>query len=110
MSSYYFTVSDELDTLSVVVNVVGGLPQGSTLEKTQEGHYVFTWILLDPTNQSLAFEAIGRKGAVSVLIPRVEICGCMNGGKCKLPNLVSFSSAIILDCDCPEGYKTCTCI
>ena len=103
ISSYNFMVSDELDMLSIDVNVLGGLPQGSTLEKTQEGQYVFNWILLDPTNQSLAFEAIGKEGAVSVLVPRVEICGCMNGGKCKLPNLFSFSSTIIMDCDCPKG-------
>ena len=103
MSSYDFMVSDELNALSIDVNVVGGLPQGSTLEKVQEGHYVFNWLLLDPTNQSLAFEATGEAGAISVLVPRVEICGCVNGGKCKLPNLFSFSSTIILDCDCPEG-------
>ena len=103
MSSYDFMVSDELDTLSIDVNVVGGLPQGSTLKKTQEGHYVFNWILLDPTNQSLAFEAIGEKGAVSILVPRVEICGCMNGGWCLLPNLILPSSTIIMDCNCPEG-------
>ena len=103
MSSYTFTVSDEQDTLSIDVTVLGGLPPGSTLEEVQEGHYVFNWILLNPTNQNLTFEAIGKEGAVSVLVPRVEICGCMNGGKCKLPNLFLFSSTIIMDCACPEG-------
>ena len=96
-------VSDEPDLLGVTVKVVGGLPQESTLHEVQEGRYTFSWILLDPTSQTLAFEATGVKGAVSVLVPRVEICGCMNGGKCKPANQFSIDSTIILDCDCPEG-------
>ena len=103
MSSYNFVVSDVQDTSSIVVNLVGILPQGSTLHKVQEGLYTFNWVLLDSTTQTLAFEATGKKGAVSMLVPRVEICGCMNGGKCMQPNEFSPNSTIILDCNCPEG-------
>lgn len=86
----------------VTLSVLGGLPQGSTLEEI-EGEYVFRWTLQEVTTKSLIFIANDSAGASSMFAPIVHICACVNGGICTLSGPVSGSTTIIMNCNCNEG-------
>ena len=87
----------------VTLSMLGGLPQGSTLEEVEEGKYIFRWILLEVVTKSLIFIANDSMGASSMFVPIVHICACVNGGICTLSGPLSGSTTIIMNCHCNEG-------
>ena len=93
----------------VTLSMLGGLPEGSTLEEIDEGEYVFRWTLQEVTTKSLVFIANDSARASSMFAPIVHICACLNGGICTLNGPISGSTTIIMNCNCNEGISTCTC-
>ena len=103
-NSYYFTVQDPGD--NITVSVVGGLPTNAFLEESNEGHYTLRWSPTETSNATLTLLATDSLGALSTLTPRVHVCACFNGGNCTLEGVISTdNSTIVLNCDCTEGNE-----
>ena len=101
-SVYVFNVTDEGDTFNVTF--IGEFPVGSTLDRDSSTLYTFRWTLESPENATLEFSAVDSLGAGAMLSPRVEICGCENGGTCTFDGIQNLdSSSIVLNCECPQG-------
>ena len=83
--------------------MLDGLPQGSTLQKVDDGEYVFQWTLKEVTTNPLVFIANDTAGASLTFAPVVHICACVNGGNCSLNGPLSGSSTIVMNCICNEG-------
>ena len=107
-SLYPLTVEDPGDEFTLTV--LGGLPAGSVLEKTQEGQFLFRWKLQAVTTQPLVFFANDSKGASSTFIPTVEVCACANEGNCTLDGLLTNNATIVLNCVCNEGSSAYTIV
>ena len=100
-SIYQLTVFDPGDKISLTM--LGGLPQGSTLEQVDEGEYVFRWTLQKVATKPLVFIANDTAGASSTFTPIVYICACVNGGNCSFNGPLSGSSTVVMNCNCSEG-------
>ena len=53
--------------------------------------FEFTWSVSRPDPLFLEFTATDPQGSTTVLRPRVQLCNCMNGGRCQ-DDMVSYSS------------------
>lgn len=103
-SVYVFNVTDEGDTFNVTF--IGEFPVGSTLDRDSSTLYTFRWTLESPENATLEFSAVDSLGAGAMLSPRVEICGCENGGTCTFDGIQNLdSSSIVLNCECPQAWE-----
>ena len=70
------------------------------------GTYTFHWTLRDTRDLFLSIIASDSAGASSMLVPQLEVCGCMNGGQCTLDGVLdAVAPVVILNCMCPEGKK-----
>lgn len=89
-----------------MLTVLGGLPPNSALEDVGEGEYIFRWNLQEVTTESLVFVANDSRGALSIYVPIVEVCACVNEGNCTRQGLLSSNATVVLNCMCPEGRTT----
>ena len=102
METYFtLTVVDPGDRFNL--SVQGGLPLHSVLEKVEEDNYIFSWNLMELTNEPLVFIANDLRGASSIFSPVVEVCACVNGGVCTQGGLITSNATITLKCMCTEG-------
>ena len=104
-SVYTFNVTDESDSFNVTVM---GAPAGSSAVEEDGGTYTFRLTLMKPDPSFiLSFLAVDSEGAIAMLSPTVEICGCQNGGNCILDGTVDSDNAtIVLNCNCiPQGKE-----
>ena len=83
--------------------MLGGLPQGSTLEEVDERKYMFRWTIQEVTSEPLMFIANDSGGASTILAPVVHICACVNSGNCTLNWPLSGNLTVIMNCHCNEG-------
>ena len=103
-SVYLINVADPGDNFTLELQ--GGLPSDSTLEKISEGEYIFSWNLTETTDRTLEFVANDTRGAATVFIPRVEVCPCQNGGICTLNGIDTDDATVVMNCQC----NNCTSI
>ena len=99
-SVFSINVTDPGDNFTLELQ--GGLPSDSILEKISDGQYIFTWNLTETTNRTLEFIANDTGGAVTVFIPRVEVCPCQNGGNCTLNGVDSDDATVNMNCQCND--------
>ena len=99
---YNFTVSDEGDTFTVMVDV--SAPDQSFVVDQGNGMYSLHWNVKDIANLSLTIIATDSAGTSSQLIPQLLLCGCTNGGECTLNGVLDLiAPVVVLACICPEG-------
>ncbi len=101
VNNFTLTVVDPGDNFTL--SVQGGLPLHSVLEKVEEDSYIFSWNLMELTNEQLVFIANDSRGASSMFSPIVEVCACVNGGVCTQEGLITSNATITLKCMCTEG-------
>lgn len=100
-TAYTIVVEDIGDNFTL--SILGELPPNSVLDDMGEGVYVFRWNPLEVTTAPLVFAANDSRGALSIFVPNVEVCACVNGGNCTKDGLLSTNATTILNCMCPEG-------
>ena len=102
-SIYSFTVTGSND-VTVVINGQESLPSNTAF--TGSGNtFTLTW---NPVNIMEEFNvmiiAVAERNARAMFVPRIQLCGCENGGNCTtvgVPNLqLPFN---VLNCNCPAG-------
>ena len=101
---YNFTVSDEGDTFTVMVDV--SAPEEFFVVDEGNGKYSLRWSVQDTANLSLIITATDSAGTSSQLIPQLLFCACTNGGECTLNGVLDLiAPVVVLACICPEGIQ-----
>ncbi len=92
------------------MSVSGGLPAGASLSGTGNGQYSFTWELGSvAAARAIPFVASDDLGAMSMLIPVVEVCACQNNGLCVFEGIYTELAIlpqgdhVVMNCICTEG-------
>ena len=101
ISLYSFTATDEGD---IAITVQGPEPGTYTLT-VNFNIYTFAWTDLHLTEEGVTFVATDSLNATSTLSPRIEYCGCWNGGTCILDDILGMGHIVFMSCECPPGEK-----
>ncbi len=99
-----FTI-EVMDTNLASFNIINGEVEGAELirESSDSSVYIFIWT---PTSidRPIVFLATDAMNASSQYEPRIEICRCLNGGRCTLDGILDQTvNPIDLNCDCSSG-------
>ena len=102
---YSFTVTGSKD-VTVSINRQETLPSNSNFTKSGNT-FTLTWNPVDINEEfNVTIIAIAERNARALFVPRVQLCGCVNGGNCTnvgVPNLqLPFN---VLNCECPAGIQ-----
>jgi len=102
-SSYSFTVNSSVNVI-VTINEQNTLPPNAAFIGSGDD-YTLT---LNPASINEEFNvtiiATGRQNATSMFVPRVQLCGCMNGGNCTEAGVPILQLPfVVLNCECPAG-------
>ena len=119
-SVYSFTITGRVVDVNVIINgqnfvineenaVINtqntpSLPPNTNLNRNGE-IFAFTWSPVDVNQQiNVTIIANGERDTTSMFSPRVQLCGCENGGNCTEVGIADLeASFVLLNCDCPEG-------
>ena len=102
-SIYSFNVTGSIN-VNVMINGQGTLPPNAAF--TGSGNtFTLTWNPADITEEfNVTIIAIAERNASRMFVPRVQLCGCMNGGNCTEAGVLNLEAPfVILNCDCPAG-------
>lgn len=103
MSSIYsFTVTTE----STNLNVTSFVNDESYNNITRNGDtFTLTYNTFDRNEEiNLTIIATTEQDARSMVVPRVQLCGCMNNGNCTVDGVPNIESPfVVLNCECPAG-------
>ena len=102
-SIYSFTVTGSIN-VTVVINGQEALPPNTMFTRSGDT-FTLTWNPVDINEEfNVTIIAVAQQTARALFVPRVQLCGCLNGGNCTevgVPNLqLPFN---ILNCECPAG-------
>ena len=103
-STYSFSVTGSISVV-VVINGQNSLPANAAFSNDSGDTFTLTW---NPVNVNEEFNvtiiATAERNATSMFVPRVQLCGCMNGGNCTEDGVLDLELPfIVLNCDCPPG-------
>ena len=97
-SNYLFTVTGSIN-VTVVIN-------GQELSLLGSGNaFTLPW---RPANINEGYNvtiiATAGQNARAVFVPRVQLCGCINGGNCTTAGVLNLQLPFnVLNCECPAG-------
>ena len=102
-SIYTFNVTGSVN-VNVIINGQNTLPPNTNFNRSGDT-FTLTW---NPVNTNEEFNvtiiAIAEQDVSSIFSPRVQLCGCINGGNCIEDGVLNLEpSFVILNCDCPAG-------
>jgi len=97
-SNYLFTVTGSIN-VTVVINGQESLLLGSG------NTFTVTWRPANINDQyNVTIIATAEQNARAVFAPRVQLCGCINGGNCTTAGVLNLQLPFnVLNCECPEG-------
>ena len=119
-SAYTFTITGSVVDVNVIINgqnfvineenvVINSqnspnLPPNTNLNRNGD-IFTLTWSPTDISEKiNVSIIANGKRDTTSSFNPRVQLCGCANGGNCTEAGILDLEvSFVLLNCDCPEG-------
>ena len=105
-SIYSFTVTGSND-VTVAINGQESLPSNANF--TRSGNtFTLVWNPIDINEEfNVTIIAISERNARALFVPRVQLCGCVNGGNCTTVGVSNLQLPFnVLNCDCPAGTYT----
>ena len=95
---YNFTVTAAQQfQITVIGNLTGNLTNYG-------GLYSFSTYYTDSNRATVTFLANDTLGSVSLLIPQLQICACLNGGTCTKDGIRDVNqNPLVLNCRCSKG-------
>ena len=102
-SIYTFSVTGGIN-VNIIINGQTTLPPSTTF--TSSGNtFTLTWNPVDTNEEfNVTIIAIAERNVSSMFVPRVQLCGCMNGGNCTEDRMLNLEPPfVVLNCDCPAG-------
>ena len=104
-SIYTFSVTGDINmNIIIIINGQTTLPPSTTF--TSSGNtFTLTWNPVDTNEEfNVTIIAIAERNVSSMFVPRVQLCGCINGGNCTEAGVLNLEPPfVVLNCDCPAG-------
>ena len=102
-STYPFIVTGSVN-VTVVVNGQDTLPPNTNFTENGDA-FTLIWTPVDTSEEfNFTIIATAEQSARSMFIPRVQLCGCLNGGNCTEDGVLNLESPfVVLNCECPAG-------
>lgn len=107
-SIYTFNVTGSIN-MNVIINGQSTLPSNTNFSGSNDT-FTLTWNPVDVTEEFIVtIDAIAEQNVNSTFVPRVQLCGCMNGGNCTEAGVLNLEALfVVLNCDCPAGIAIAT--
>ena len=100
---YAFSVTGSIN-VNVMINGQDTLPPNAAFTGSDDT-FTLTWNPVDITEEfNVTIIATAEQNVRSMFVPRVQLCGCLNGGNCTEAGVLNLEAPfVVLNCDCPAG-------